>query len=165
MIETHQSSSTSLSYVQLSVLRRSRIFQSRIFRSRIFSAPALTLRDAVGCSRMSLVMHGTMDRCIFCSNTWIERIVGLHHVHCVARRHQVRQLCVIIIFRLLYHAVRRVSATTRSCIAVSRYKPGCSLVMESHGKSWNLVRPFSRLGELWRTRKIMETDCKIMEFL
>ena len=45
LIETHQSSSTSLSYVQLSVLRRSRIFQSRIFRSRIFSAAVSTSTD------------------------------------------------------------------------------------------------------------------------
>jgi len=28
------------------------------------------------------------------------------------------------------------------------------------GKSWNLVRPFSRPGKLWKTAKVMESHGK-----
>jgi len=39
-------------------------------------------------------------------------------------------------------------------------------VLESHGKSWNLVRPFSRSGKSWKTAKVMEShgkSWKVME--
>jgi len=32
------------------------------------------------------------------------------------------------------------------------------------GKSWNLVRPFSRPGKSWKTAKVMENDDDVLEF-
>ena len=37
---------------------------------------------------------------------------------------------------------------------------GCPLVLESHGKSLNLGRPFSRPGKSWKTAKVMESPGK-----
>jgi len=31
------------------------------------------------------------------------------------------------------------------------------------GKSWNLVRPFSRPGKSWKTAKVMENDDDVLE--
>jgi len=38
--------------------------------------------------------------------------------------------------------------------------PGWPLFLESHGKSWNLVRPFSRPGKSWKTAKVVESHGK-----
>ena len=35
--------------------------------------------------------------------------------------------------------------------------------MESHGKSRNLGRPFSRPGKSWKIAKVMESHGKVME--
>jgi len=35
--------------------------------------------------------------------------------------------------------------------------------MESHGKSRNLGRPFSRPGKSWKIAKVMESRGKVME--
>jgi len=35
--------------------------------------------------------------------------------------------------------------------------------MESHGKSWNLGRPFSRPGKSWKITKVMKSHGKVME--
>jgi len=35
--------------------------------------------------------------------------------------------------------------------------------MESHGKSWNLGRPFSRPGKSWKIAKVMEKSWKMMD--
>jgi len=37
---------------------------------------------------------------------------------------------------------------------------GWPLFLESHGKSWNLVRPFSKPGKSWKTAKVMESHGK-----
>ena len=37
---------------------------------------------------------------------------------------------------------------------------GWSLFLESRGKSWNLVRPFSRPGKSWKIAKVMESHEK-----
>jgi len=39
------------------------------------------------------------------------------------------------------------------------------MVPPGHGKSWNLVRPFSRPGKSWKIAKVMENDDNVMEFL
>jgi len=40
---------------------------------------------------------------------------------------------------------------------------GWPLVLESHGKSWNLGRPFSRPGKSWKTAKVIKNHGKVME--
>jgi len=37
---------------------------------------------------------------------------------------------------------------------------GCPLVIDGHGKSWNLGRPFSRPGKSWKVAKVVESHGK-----
>jgi len=45
-------------------------------------------------------------------------------------------------------------------------KSGCSVVVESHGKSQNLVRPFFQALKVMEIRSWKsQNDCKVMEYL